>query len=93
MMRIEEIPSKQSFHINAPSATSVLLAGDFTQWQKKPMSMQKDKGGVWSAIVNLGPGKHKYRFIVDGEWRDDPECTSRVPNPFGGHDMVRDVSS
>jgi hypothetical protein len=29
---------------------------------------------------------------VDGEWRDDPDCTLRVPNPFGGHNMARKVA-
>jgi hypothetical protein len=28
---------------------------------------------------------------VDGQWCEDPECTVRVPNPFGGFDMVRQV--
>jgi len=83
---------KQSFHFTAPAAMSVLLAGDFTHWQKQPMPMLKGKNGIWSASVTLAPGKHKYRFIVDGEWRDDPECTVRVPNPFGSHDMIRQVA-
>lgn len=91
MLRTQAIPARHSFHITAPQAMSVLLAGDFTQWQQKPMPMQKGKNGVWSATVNLDPGKHTYRFIVDGEWQDDPECTIRVPNPFGSQDMVRHV--
>jgi 1,4-alpha-glucan branching enzyme len=91
MLRTQDIPTRQAFHINAPGARSVLLAGDFTQWQQKPMPMQKGKNGVWLANVNLSPGKHKYRFIVDGEWHDDPECTIRVPNPFGSQDMIRQV--
>jgi len=54
--------------------------------------MQKGKDGIWTATVSLSPGKHSYRFIVDGDWRDDPECTLRVPNPYGSQDMVRQVS-
>jgi hypothetical protein len=34
---------------------------------------------------------HHYLFIVDGEWRDDPDCPLRVPNPHGGQNMVRQV--
>ena len=26
------------------------------------------------------------------EWRDDPECTVVVPNPFGTHNAVRQVN-
>jgi hypothetical protein len=42
--------------------------------------------------VQLSPGEHYYRFLVDGEWRDDPECPMRVPNPFGGENMMREVA-
>jgi 1,4-alpha-glucan branching enzyme len=85
-------PPKQTFRISAPGAMSVMLVGDFTHWQQQPIALQKGANGVWSASVDLPPGKHSYRFIVDSEWRDDPECTLRVPNPFGGHDMIREAA-
>jgi hypothetical protein len=53
--------------------------------------MEKGEDGVWTASLKLPTGKHSYLFIVDGEWCEDPACTVRVPNPFGGHDMVREV--
>lgn len=84
--------NKQTFRFTAPGATTVLLVGDFTHWQQAPIPMQNDGNGVWTASVELPPGKHTYRFIVDSEWRDDPECTLRVPNPFGGHDNVREAA-
>jgi 1,4-alpha-glucan branching enzyme len=83
---------KQTFRFNAPEATSVLLVGDFTHWQRQGIAMQKRDHGNWSATVDLAPGEHHYRFVVDGEWTDDPECTLRVPNPYGGNDMVRRVA-
>ena len=48
-------------------------------------------GGAWKVVVPLPPGTHHYRFLVDGEWRDDAECTLRVPNPFGTENSVRQV--
>ena len=83
---------RQVFRFSAPDATSVLLVGDFTHWQQAPIPMRKEQDGVWLASVDLPPGKHTYKFIVDSEWRDDPECTLRVPNPYGGHDMVREAA-
>ncbi len=68
------------------------MVGDFTHWQERAVSMQKDAQGTWRTSVELQPGKHTYRFIVDGEWRDDPECTIRIPNAFGGYDMVREAA-
>ncbi len=92
MARQMQTPSKQTFRFSAPDATSVLLVGDFTHWQKRGIPMQKGKDGIWVATVELLPGKHTYRFLVDGDWRDDPECRTRVANPFGGEDMVREAA-
>ncbi len=83
---------RQSFAFTAPTAMSVQLVGDFTHWKDRPISMQKDTHGVWRASVALDPGEHHYRFLVDGEWRDDPECSVRVPNPFGSQDAIRQVA-
>lgn len=84
--------AKQTFRFTAPQATSVLLVGDFTHWQQHGIPMQKDQDGTWITSLKLAPGRHVYRFIVDGDWRDDPECTLRAANPFGGQDMVREAA-
>ena len=83
---------KQTFSFNAPTAASVLLAGDFTQWQKHSIALRKQADGTWKATTSLSPGTYHYRFLVDGEWRDDPACM-RVENPFGSQDAVRVVSA
>jgi len=87
------IGQKQTFAITAPGAVNVQLMGDFTHWQKHPISMEKGAKGVWWTTVELAPGTYHYRFFVDGEWRDDSECTVRVPNPYGGENMVRQVNA
>lgn len=79
---------KVTFHYEAPGAQSVLLAGDFTGWQEAPVSLKKDKSGVWKKSISLPPGRYEYRLLVDGEWRDDPECPNRQPNQFGGENCV-----
>jgi 1,4-alpha-glucan branching enzyme len=84
--------TKQVFRFAAPAAKSVLLVGEFTDWHQHGIPMQKDSNGTWTANVALSPGTHRYRFIVDGQWRDDPECKSRVPNPFGTEDMLREAA-
>ncbi len=81
----------QTFSFTAPAALSVQLVGDFTHWQQQPINMRKSQGGIWQATVDLEPGPHHYRFLVDGQWRDDPECSLRAPNPYGGQDSVRHV--
>jgi 1,4-alpha-glucan branching enzyme len=92
MAREAAAPRKQTFHYKAPTATSVLLVGEFTRWQEKAIAMHKGQDGTWSVSVALPPGTHPYRFIVDGQWCDDPQCTLRVPNPYGTENMVRQVA-
>jgi 1,4-alpha-glucan branching enzyme len=68
------------------------LVGDFTHWQRQPIHLVKQVNGVWKASVALAAGSYHYRFLVDGAWCDDPQCTLRIPNIFGSHNMVREVS-
>ena len=82
----------QIFSFRSANASNVQLVGDFTQWQDRPITLQRDADGVWKATVILPPGIHQYRFVVDGEWCDDPACTHRAPNPFGGENMMRQVA-
>jgi 1,4-alpha-glucan branching enzyme len=82
----------QTFSFRAPDAMSVQLVGDFTQWQERPVNLHRGMDGVWRTMVELGPGIHHYRFLVDGEWRDDPECVLREANPFGSENMMRQVA-
>ena len=79
------------FRMEAPDAKSVQLAGDFTEWEKAPLDMVQSYDGTWFTIVPLLPGTYSYRFIVDGQWLDDPHCAKHVPNPFGTEDAVMSV--
>jgi 1,4-alpha-glucan branching enzyme len=79
---------KVSFSFSAPDARTVQLAGDFTGWQQAPLSMKKQRAGLWKTTVSLPPGTYEYRMLVDGEWRDDPQCPKRHPNQFGGQNCV-----
>lgn len=80
------------FHLEAPAAHSVKLAADFTDWEKYPVDMIRSGNGVWFTQVPLLPGNYSYRFIVDGQWRDDPRPAQRVPNPFGTVNAVMNVT-
>jgi len=81
----------QAFSFVAPTASSVQLAGDFTNWEKQPINLGKDADGVWRTSIELECGAHYYRFLVDGQWCDDPNSALRAPNPFGTQNAVRQV--
>jgi hypothetical protein len=80
------------FHLKAPLAQSVKLVADFTDWEKYPLDLIKSEDGVWYADVPLSPGQYAYRFIVDGQWRDDPHPVQLVPNAFGTVNAVVKVA-
>ena len=71
------------FRLDAPDASSVHLAGDFTQWEPV-VEMHEAQPGVWTVIVPLRAGVHDYAFVIDGErWTPDPLATA-VDDGFGG---------
>lgn len=84
---------KVTFSLSAPTAQSVQLAGCFTGWEASALPLKRQKSGLWKVTVPLDPGSYHYRFIVDGQWQDDPACTTRVSNPFGTEDCVLTVAS
>jgi 1,4-alpha-glucan branching enzyme len=76
------------FSLFAPAADEVKLAGDFTDWQDSPAEMRRLKNGAWKKTVYLPLGAYQYRFVVDGEWTNDPDSALREPNPFGDENNV-----
>lgn len=72
----------------APEAQSVLLAGDFNSWNPEANPLKKTSNGLWKTNVNLSPGRYEYRFLVDGQWLNDPACESYTANPFGEDNCV-----
>ena len=79
---------RANFALEAPEAESVYVAGSFNDWDASARQLRPDKKGVWRTWMNLPPGAHEYLFVVDGEWREDPCCEKRAPNPYGSHNSV-----
>jgi 1,4-alpha-glucan branching enzyme len=82
----------QNFSYFAPAAINVQLVGCFTDWQNQPIRLRKGSNGIWWTAVRLGRGTYYYRFLVDGQWRYDPQCPLFVPNPFGSQNAIRQVN-
>jgi 1,4-alpha-glucan branching enzyme len=86
-------PRKQRvvFTLEAPEAKQVHVTGTFCDWQTRACALKKGKAGVWQTRLSLPPGRYEYRFLVDGEWRDDPNCAERQANPFGTENCILHV--
>ena len=79
---------KMTFSLYAPEAGCVSLAGDFNSWNLDVHPLEKASDGLWERVVCLPPGRYEYKFVVDGQWHNDPRCTVYTPNPFGGENCV-----
>ena len=69
------------------AASDVRLAGDFNGWVPdkgiETTTAAEEGTRVWRKVLSLPPGTYEYRYVVDGEWREDPANPERVPNPIG----------
>ena len=61
-----------NFYFLAPNASSVVLVGDFNNWDSTSHPMQRRVDGCWFLQVQLTHGHHPYRFLVDGKPVLDP---------------------
>ena len=84
----KQVKKKVEFTLDVSEATTVLLAADFTGWQQKPLVLSRQRTGIWKLAVTLPTGAYQYRFLVDGQWMDDPACKTRCLNEFGGENCV-----
>ncbi len=82
----------KDFSFRAMGAREVHVVGDFNNWRVSTNSLlwQKEEG-VWQKKVHLGPGRYRYKFVVDGRWTTDPRNQEIEPNPYGGVDSVLEV--
>jgi 1,4-alpha-glucan branching enzyme len=80
--------SPVAFTLIAPDAKHVYLAGSFNNWDTHCTPLSRGINGEWSGYLPLKPGHYEYRFVVDGVWKDDPDASASVPNPFGSTNSV-----
>jgi len=76
------------FAYTAPKAGKVYVAGKFNDWNMTSMPMKKGADGAWKIKVKLPPGKHEYKFVVDGKWTQDMSCSETTLNSFGSYNCV-----
>jgi chromosome partitioning protein len=84
---LDEAPREVVVRFRDQSASDVRIAGDFNGWvpDKGVRSLIEAEGEtrVWTKILQLPPGTYQYRYVVDGEWREDPENPERASNEVG----------
>lgn len=82
------------FVLEAPSATSVAVAGDFSEWEPSFPLEDLDGDGVWTGRIPVEPGVHGYMFLIDGtRWETDPNAGRYRDDGFGNRNAILAVAS
>ncbi|MCG9894853.1 MAG: alpha-amylase family glycosyl hydrolase, partial [Fimbriimonadaceae bacterium] len=83
--------SGHEFHLPArPGVDSVHVAGTFNRWSATADPMKLDAQGTrWSLRVPLRPGRHLYKFVLNGrEWITDPANAELETDESGNRNSV-----
>ncbi len=78
-----------------PDAGDVRIAGDFNGWVPdrgvRSLIASEGQTRVWTKVLTLEPGTYQYRYVVDGEWREDPTNPQSAPGPTGQPNSILHV--
>jgi 1,4-alpha-glucan branching enzyme len=78
----------------AVGADRAYVCGDFNDWSQESHAMQRNGDGGFTLTVQLDAGQaYRFRYFLDGErWENDWAADDYIPNEFGSHDSVIDLT-
>lgn len=82
-----------TFVIANAHANRVALSGEFNHWSADATLMSRDPDGTWRITLALPPGRHQYKFVVDGHWMADPNAPEQVADGHGATNSLIEVRS
>jgi len=83
------------FRLRAPGAVRVVVIGSWNDWRTDPPGQRLGRAGaagVWEGWVTVGPGEHRYHFLVDGRPMRPVDAPRYRPDGFGGEDAIVEVA-
>ncbi|MCU1268008.1 MAG: hypothetical protein JWM21_4326 [Acidobacteria bacterium] len=72
-------------------ANVIVLSGSFNNWHQSQYVFGRE-GDEWICRIDLEPGKHAYKFIVDGNWILDPDNPNTEDDDYGVKNSVMSVA-
>ncbi|HEX4934004.1 MAG TPA: isoamylase early set domain-containing protein [Gemmatimonadaceae bacterium] len=82
------------FILVAPTASSVALVGDFSDWDATRYAMERvSDEGAWMITVPLRPGRYEYQFEIDGKQRITDPTRPQTSSDFGSANSVVTVET
>jgi hypothetical protein len=82
--------SSTLFLVPAPGAENVTVLGNFNGWTATPLD-DPDGDGIWTAAIDLPPGRYEYAYLVDGRWWGQDPLADEYVRSFGEYNSVRYV--
>ena len=84
-----------SLRISDNKTHIVAIAGDFNNWNPQANLLEDPEGdGIWTATLNLEPGRYEYMFVMDGEkWFPDPNALRYVKYGFGNKNAILEINN
>lgn len=80
------------FEMVAEPGSQVFVAGTFNGWNPAANPLKDNPGsGHFKATLEVPPGRHEYKFVVNGVWCVDPQCAEWNPNSLGSLNSVIQV--
>lgn len=72
-----------TFRYTGDPGRDIRVTGTFNEWSESRQMADLDGDGHYELRMFIPPGQHEYKFLVNGEWHIDPDCTNWVPNEHG----------
>src|SRR5688572_23441942 len=72
-----------TFRWKDPQARTVSVVGDFNDWKVGADPLERGELGIYKMTIPIEDGGWRYLFVVDGEWRTDPENPATRDAPEG----------
>jgi hypothetical protein len=93
MKLLPERPARKvRFDLSVEPGSQVFVAGTFNDWNPMVDQLKDNPGsGHCKATLRLPAGRHEYKFVVNGKWIADPNCSEFVMNEFGTLNSVMEV--
>ncbi|HRK30628.1 MAG TPA: AAA family ATPase [Tepidisphaeraceae bacterium] len=88
---VKQVGDQVIFALRNEKAAHILLAGDFNNWQPSATPMVMVGKGEWKMKLPLGPGRYRYRLVIDGKWQTDPNNRYVETNEFGELNNIVEV--
>ncbi|NOX59613.1 MAG: AAA family ATPase [Planctomycetes bacterium] len=89
---VQQTPTGTLFRLHGDDAREVQIAGDFNDWMPHTTPMKR-VGQDFEALLQLDPGRYRYRVVVDGRWSHDKANPEIETNQYGEWNSIVNVNA